>query len=277
MYYLNQTIILATKHQKQKAIEAPFEKKLGCHLTVHEFDTDKFGTFTGEIERLAGPYETCLLKAKTALQSSRYHLALASEGSFGPHPSIPFAPMAHEIMLFVDNENDWIISEQIFSQNTNYASLILDKHSRIEAFLKQVGFPSHALTLQSYPDKKVIAKGILDLETLQRYIHQGLMQYPQLLLATDMRAMMNPTRMSVLAELADKLALRIFSLCPQCQAPGFGIYNTEGALPCLDCGGPSSLYQHEVWGCIECSYQEIRNRHDGLIYSEPRFCYGCNP
>jgi len=55
-------------------------------------DTDGLGTFTGEVERPAPPRETALLKARLAIETTGLPRALASEGSFGPHPALGFVP-----------------------------------------------------------------------------------------------------------------------------------------------------------------------------------------
>lgn len=277
MSYKNQSILLASKHEKEQAIATPFAQRLSCQLVVLDFDTDVFGTFTDEIERTQSPYDTCVLKAKSAAAEYNMPLALASEGSFGPHPAMPFIPCDHEIMVFVDEENGFIIHEQLISQKTNYASLIIDRHTDLQSFLTQALFPSHALTLQSATSKRVIGKGIRDHERLGCLLDEGFAQEDRLLLATDMRAMMNPSRMAVIGELADKLAQRIACLCPGCGAPGFGYKTTRGHLHCTDCDAPTALYEHEVMGCIQCDHENVLARHDGMTDAEPRYCDYCNP
>lgn len=276
-YYHHQSILLASKHQKEQAIAPVFAKKLGCSLNIHEFDTDQFGTFTGEVPRAQSPYETCVLKAKTAADHYGYRLALASEGSFGPHPQMPFVASDHEIMVLVDREQSWVIAEQCLSTETNYAMLTLNAHTDWSSFLDQVHFPSHALTLQTAKDKQLIAKGIQTFDELEHWIHHGLTQDDELLLGTDMRAMMNPTRMALIECLAQKLADRILSRCPQCASPGFGGQSQQGHLPCSCCGSPTNFYQHEVWGCVHCDHQEYRPRQDGLQDVDPTYCSECNP
>lgn len=277
MYYEGQSVLLASMHGKEKAIALPFANRLSCTLAVHDFDTDQFGTFTGEVHRPLSPYETCILKAKTGAQRYEYRLSVASEGSFGPHPAIPFIPSAQEIMVFIDSQCDWIIAEQIVSTKTNYAMITVNRSTDISTFLKQVHFPTHALIVQTAGSKKVIAKGVNDIDSLNRFLSIGFQYENQLLLGTDMRAMMNPTRMEVLGELADKLAIRIATQCSQCECPGFGFKATRGALPCALCGSSTSFYQEEVWGCIECEFQEYKIRQDGLIEAEPLYCPDCNP
>ncbi len=277
MYYKNQNVLLASKHEKEQVIAAPFMARLSCVLQVCEFDTDQFGTFTGEIARPLSPYETCLLKAKTAAERYNYRLAVASEGSFGPHPAFPFIPSAHELMVFIDRNQDWIVAEQLVSQKTNYAMITINKKTDLDDFLKRVQFPSHALIVQACSDNHVLAKGINNFESLTHHLDLGFKNENELCLATDMRAMMNPTRMQVIGELADKLTQRIANLCPQCERPGFGFKTTKGSLPCALCGFPTSFYQEEVWGCIGCDHQEDKMRRDGLLKADPTYCYHCNP
>jgi hypothetical protein len=45
----------------------------------------------------------------------------------------------------------------------------------------------------------------------------------QVFIQTDMRAHMNPTRMKVITELAEKMDNRLATLCPKCSCPGGGL------------------------------------------------------
>ena len=277
MNYTDKCVLLASKHQKEQAIAPIFRQTLGCHLCVEEIDTDRFGTFTGEIPRSLTAYETCILKATYAANEKKFALSMASEGSFGPHPSNPFMPHAHEIMVFVDLEKKWEISEQLLTPNTNYSMLTIHKDTLLAPFLKSALFPSHALTLQSADKLEVIAKGINDHHQLQASLTDGFKKYNELFIATDMRAMMNPTRMQTLAELAEKLAIRIKRCCPDCGVPGFGFKSISGHLPCSLCGNDTNMYRYEEWGCIQCDYQEQRSRKDQFIVADPTHCDYCNP
>lgn len=277
MHYTNKLILLASKHNKEQVIEPVVRQHLACNLCVEDIDTDQFGTFTGEVPRSLSPYETCILKAKYAANEKKYALSIASEGSFGPHRSNPFIPQAHEIMVFVDLDNDWIIAEQLLTAKTNYKMLTIHKDTVLDTFLESVHFPSHALTLQSGDRQEVIEKGIRDPHHLQASLAAGFKKYDELLIATDMRAMMNPTRMQTLAELAEKLVLRIKTACPGCGIPGFGFKSVSGSLPCSQCGDETRMYQFETWACIQCDYQEQRPRKDQLITADPTHCDYCNP
>ena len=56
-----------------------------CRVVVAaEVDTDRLGTFTGEVERPGPPRETALMKARLGQRATGLPRALASEGVFGP-------------------------------------------------------------------------------------------------------------------------------------------------------------------------------------------------
>jgi len=275
--YKDKQVLLASMHKKEQAIAPVFQQQLGCCLCLEAFDTDQFGTFTGEIARNLNAYDTCVLKAKRAALENNYLLSIASEGSFGPHPANPFLASAHEIMVFVDLEHDWVFSEQLVTTQTNYQSLVINDKTDITAFLKAVQFPEHALTLQSYPARSLLAKGITELNQLQELLTSNFAKMPQLYLGTDMRAMHNPTRMTTLAELAQNLAKRILTPCEACLAPGFGQTGTVGFLPCELCGGDTSRHALEVWACVQCDFKINKPRSDGLQTSEATYCLQCNP
>ena len=277
MHYQNERVLLASKHEKERVIRPVFFDMLGCEIYTSNFDTDQFGTFTGEIPRVKTPYETCVLKAKTAAIEADCFFSIASEGSFGAHPSMPFFASDHEIMVFVDLKHNWIIAEQLVTTKTNYQMLTLHRGKDIASFLQSVQFPSHAVTLQINDTKEVLGKGIQDVSLLNHLITTGFVKGDELLLVTDMRAMVNPTRMEALSLLAEKLAARILTCCHSCGAPGFGFISTTETLSCSLCDGPTSLHRFEIWGCVACKNKEKKARHDHLELADPTYCNYCNP
>lgn len=277
MSYHDRMIVVASKHQKEKVIAPVFQKYWNCQIITSHLDTDLLGTFTGEIPRPHDSLTTCRLKAQLAAEAAGQSCAIASEGSFGPHPSFPWIPMNHEVMLLIDKERDICIQEQLVSYETNYHTLRVHREMDLSDFLKKVKFPSHALCLQSIDLNQVIAKGIQNLDDLTCAVKQGLIRNDELLLSTDMRALYNPTRMQVIGLLAEKLAQRILKTCPCCQTPGFGSIGREGALPCRVCHAPSQQYAFEVLACVKCDYQERQDRFDGKKDIDPQFCGFCNP
>jgi hypothetical protein len=89
---------------------------------------------------------------------------------------------------------------------------------------------------------------------------------------------MNPARMQVIHELAEKMANRLAALCPKCSCPGWGIVDDVKGLPCEDCGlKTTKLMSHEIYGCPSCDFQETVPRQDGVTTSSPMYCDLCNP
>jgi hypothetical protein len=93
-------------------------------------------------------------------------------------------------------------------------------------------------------------------------------------LQADMRAHMNPRRMSVIAGLAQRLANRLAVPCPTCAAPGFGRLRSLPGLPCRDCGAETGLIAAEIHGCTACGAEQSLPR-DG--FADPGHCPSCNP
>jgi hypothetical protein len=74
----NRIAVLATMHQKEKAIAPLLASELGMRAIVPaQFDTDRFGTFTREIERIGTQIEAARLKAQAALNLTGEMIAIA--------------------------------------------------------------------------------------------------------------------------------------------------------------------------------------------------------
>jgi hypothetical protein len=271
-------IILASKHKKEQAIQQPFEEAFNAKIFVpHDYDTDKFGTFTGEIPREGTAYETVIAKAKQACISYHFDYAIANEGSFGPHPAIYFAASDIELMSFIDIRNDIVVVESEITTETNYGHLDIKISDNYDEFLEKIKFGSHGLILRALGENRILAKGVNEVDNLRHLLKSNFRQYQTIRLETDMRAMMNPTRMKVINKLAVKLVSRLKQACKQCNTPGFGKVSVSGRLLCEDCGSETELYQHRVLECIKCDYQEYLPRADGLTKSDSKYCPYCNP
>lgn len=275
--YSKQPILLASQHRKEQAIAPAFSAALGCPLLVPPFDTDVYGTFTGEIVRVGTQQETLLKKARDAAHHFGHNLVIASEGSFGPHPSNPWVAGAVELMVFMDVAKDLTIIEQHISTSTNYAHHELQPGQEASEFLARVGFPQHGLVVRALPSQQVLAKGVVEPAALQQLLAQAFATTPRVRLETDMRAHLNPTRMQCLAELAQQLAQRVAALCQHCGSPGFGARAVRGQLPCRACAAPTRLYQYQVRRCVKCPHEQLVPRPDQSEAADPRYCDFCNP
>ncbi len=271
-------IILATKHKKEDAIRKPFEDGLNATLFVPDnYDTDKFGTYTGEITRQDSAYNTVIKKAKQASLAYGFDYAIANEGSFGPHPTIFFAAGDVELISFIDIKNNIVVVESEITTETNYGQLDISISDDYTNFLEKIKFGSHALIIRGIDDNAIIAKGINNFIELKAILNSAFRQYKTIRLETDMRAMMNPTRMKVINKVAIKLLDRLKNICKKCNTPGFGKVSVSGRLLCESCGSETELYQHRIFECIKCDYKEYFPRADGLVKSDPKYCPYCNP
>lgn len=286
--YSGSCIILTTKHAKSIAIAQPFLETLGATIIEYIVDTDKLGTFSGEIEREGNMLECARRKCEWSLNKldnnqldNNFNFAIASEGSFGPHPFIPFVPCDREILYFIDRKRDFHLHLSHISEKTNYRIELVKSLDALHQFAQRALFPSHALIMRpnSRETKNPIFKGLFTWQALEdafkeciKYSKEGLV-----CLETDMRAQFNPSRMHVIGELATMLSNRLKINCPKCNNPGWGKVRYEKGLICKYCGGETELVKSEIFGCVKCAYEENRERSDGKKEADPGSCQYCNP
>ncbi|MCP9850350.1 hypothetical protein KBY88_11100 [Cyanobium sp. Morenito 9A2] len=275
-------VSLATRHGKERVIARPFRKGLGSELVLAtSFDTDSLGTFSGERPRLEAAETTCRLKAEAGMAETGLDLGLASEGSFGPHPALPFLPLAIEWMTWVDQAQGQVITERLVGCRTNFNHCTADAGSDLDPWLERIGFPAHAVIVRPHQSdaQPFLRKGLQGRAELREAI--ALASHASTdglaLVETDMRAHRNPTRMASIRRLAFRLVRRIATPCPACGAPGWGKVDVVAGLPCGWCGSPTEWIQHELFGCPSCPHTEPRPRSDGLTQADPQHCPFCNP
>ena len=284
--YAGRQVALATRHGKQRVIARPLRHGLGAELLhLATIDTDRLGSFCGSIERQGSARDACITKAQLALHHGRTGLAIASEGSFGPHPLVPLLAVGLECMVFLDQERGLTIEEQLIARRTNHSSYQLHHPpgqepgptrrdpGDLERWLSSIGFPQHAVLIRT---DRVIAKGIHNRAQLDQLLQQA-RKAGIASVETDMRAHCNPTRMRSIRELAFRLVRRIGQTCPACVRPGWGPIERLPGLPCRDCGQPTEMIRTEVVGCSHCGQRQERGRPDGRLSADPAHCPCCNP
>ncbi|MEC4814834.1 MAG: DUF6671 family protein [Scytonema sp. PMC 1069.18] len=283
LLFANRVAVLATMHHKEKVIAPIIERDLGIKVLVPpDFDTDRFGTFTREKERTGTQIEAARLKAETAMAVTGETLALASEGTFGPHPSSPFIPCNREIVILLDKTNDLEIIGQSFSTDTNYSHRVVTSLQEALEFATKVGFPEHALVvmLNSAPTSKdEIIKGITSQQQLVEAVELALTHSDngKVHIETDMRALYNPTRMKNIKRATYDLIKKIQNPCPQCFFPSFELIQTKPGLPCAWCNSPTQLTLAAIYKCKKCGFNKEVLFPDGLQNAEPGLCMYCNP
>jgi len=272
-------LVIATMHNKEKVIAPLFESAFGLNcFTPKKFDSDLLGTFSGEIERKDDPITTLRNKCLLAMCQSNCDLGIASEGSFGPHPNIPFVQADDEFIIFIDKKNNLEIIEREISIHTNFNEAVVKTENELIEFADQVKFPSHALILQETKGKtSQIIKGINNWDLLNKSFQTFIKNHGKTYVQTDMRALYNPTRMEVIKNVAKKLVRKINSLCPNCETPGFGINETKRGLPCELCGLPTNSILCYIYVCKNCNHSKEEKYPHQKKFEEPTFCDFCNP
>ena len=272
-------LVIATKHKKEIVIAPLLEKHLGVQCFVPDaFDTDTLGTFTGEIERKDDALTTVRKKCLLAMEKYHCDLGIASEGSFGPHPSIFMAHADDEFLIFIDKKNNLEIIVRELSLDTNFNATTVNCFQNLVDLVKTVGFPEHGVILKITTEEvPTIVKGIQSWELLEESFHMLAADNSQVVAETDMRAMYNPTRMKVIEKAAHKLVEKIKSLCPQCHEPGFGVVYIKSGLPCEWCGSPTNSTKSHIYKCQKCNFEQENMFPNNKKTEDPMFCDYCNP
>lgn len=277
--YRNKEAVLTTKHQKYSLIAPSFSINAMLKIVEHAADTDQLGTFSGEIERKLPPKDTAIVKAKIGMQDLGISLGLASEGTIGPDPLVPFVTSNFEYLVLVDTENDLVITEIYRSFDITAGQITSKPGEDISDFLRKSDFPNHKLIVS--PAAGVFGgsmKGIGESEKLEEAIRICAAESADgsALIQSDLRAHCSPSRQRNIREVARLLANRVLSQCPKCRTPGWGKTGYERGLICSLCGGevPRAV-KREIFGCCKCDHQEY-----GKILAEladPAQCDWCNP
>ncbi|MFM6935255.1 MAG: DUF6671 family protein [Flavobacteriales bacterium] len=277
--FSGRTLLVATMHGREKVIAPVLEPFLGVKCVVPvAFDSDQFGTFSGEIQRLKSPLETLREKCRAALENTSADLILASEGSFGAHPYLPFTVANEEVLILMDLKNGLEIVAKKLSTETNFEGRWISSEEELREMMDRIDFPSHRLILKDAENHaKVILKNATDLDEIMRQFHFIKHQNERVYVETDMRAMNNPMRMRVIEQATHQLLAKIHVCCPACHAPGFDVVAHVPGLPCQVCAFPTAAILSRQFKCQKCQFEKVENRADGKKMEDPMFCPMCNP
>lgn len=270
-------IALATKHGKHAQIAPAFETLRDWQLELVEIDTDVYGTFSGEVPRLLSPKDAAIEKARAGALNAGYEFGIASEGTIGPHPQIPFINSDVEVMAFVDLKNDFAVVETLLSPEIQAHSAIVKHDTILEDLIAKLDLPMHAANVVvSIDGERHFIKGIHQPEELRRVIAEALEQAANVVVENDFRAMSSPSRQANIVALAKKLAARIGTHCPACNQIGWGSVGFEYGLPCSDCFEiVASVAHSQKLACVTCDHSELRSL--GRDSVDPARCERCNP
>ncbi|NUN64941.1 hypothetical protein HCU40_09285 [Pseudanabaena biceps] len=267
-------------HRKELAIAPILQASLGTRVTVPQnFDSDLLGTFTRDIDRPTNQIETAKIKAEKALEIIDADLAIASEGSFFPHPMLGI-PYNREIVFLLDQKHNFSVYGEFLSTDTNFRHQEISSYEQAYNFALKVGFPSHAIVLMpnaTTSAKEAIYKGITSEDMLKEAVHSLLKQEPQIHIETDMRSLFNPTRMNNIAKATEDLVRKLQQLCPNCNFVNFDVVKKTKGLPCQLCGLPTPSIRAHLYQCDRCQFQQEELFPNGIKTVDPMYCNYCNP
>lgn len=282
LLYISDRAIIATMHAKEKVIAPIVERFLGLRLKVTTaVDTDTFGTFSRDIERTGSQLDAARAKIEAAFERTPdLHIGLASEGSFGPHPYIPFCALEREIVVLVDRRASLEIVGHHATLDTNFAHVVVTDAADGLDFAERVGFPDHGVIVMGCRDGQpahdlALIKDAATWGELTSAFHQVIAKAGAAFVETDMRAHRNPRRMRAIKRATIDLARRARSPCPNCGRPGYALTERLPGLPCSWCGEPTLLTKADVQSCAGCSWRVERAVE--AIAADPAHCGECNP
>ncbi|MDH4473354.1 MAG: hypothetical protein QE487_12170 [Fluviicola sp.] len=278
-WFRDRQLIIATNHGKEQVISPLLASRLGVRCSVAEsLNTDRFGTFSGEIERLTDPLTAARNKCEAAMDSDKVDLAIASEGSFGSHPTLFFVPANEELLLLTDRKNNVEFSVSELFTETNFASEWVKSAEELMNFAEKALFPSHGLILRtSDTNAEHLVKGIVSQEELLHQFNLLQTHRSDILVQTDMRAHLNPTRMNNIRKVTEKLVERLNTECKECGAPGFGVVRSLPGLPCEWCRFPTPSTLYHEYGCVVCEHTEKQYYPYTKQVESATYCNYCNP
>ena len=274
--------VLATMHGKERAIAPLAARFLGLDVRVADgLDTDTYGTFSREIERTGTPRDAARAKIAAAMSlAPDARVGIASEGSFGPHPQVPFAALNRELVLLIDREAGLELAGHHATMDTNFAHAVVTDPAAGLVFAANAGFPAHgvivmgALNGQPAPNLALF-KMVAGKADLAAVLDRTIALTGAAHIETDMRAHRNPRRMRAIKRAMLDLVRRSCSRCAACARPGFATTGRVPGLPCASCATPTHLTRAEVWSCEGCGHRE--ERPVSAASADPMHCEECNP
>lgn len=280
--FAGRTLGIATIHGKERVIGPALLKALSLagFKVIEDVETDRFGAFSGEVRRSLDPLDACKAKAVHGAEVGHMDLVIASEGSFFPYPPAPFVPCDEELLVLYDARDGSFFEHRQVSLQTVFGGEECTSWGQVSAFAGRMKFPEHGLVVRSrekWTAGDAMKKGIRDEAELREFTTRLIEQRGSCWVETDMRAMMNPTRMEVIREAADRFAQELATPCPACGACWFRITKAIPGLPCEQCGWPTASTRAYLRACHSCGHTATGPRPDGRTTEEPQHCANCNP
>ena len=276
------TAVLATMHGKETVIAPVLQSFLGLRIVVPDgFDSDRFGTFGRDIPRVGSALDAARAKIAAGFACRPdASVGLASEGSFGPHPALPFVPLGTELVLLVDRErglelSGWHRAPAPYATGERITSL-----DRLHAFAARSGFPAQGLIAMAMDGatpapRRGLHKQLENREALEAAVAGLLAEHGEAWVETDLRAHRCPPRRRRIRRAALALVRSWRSRCPACGDPGFVPTAALPGLPCRWCLRPTTLPRAHRLHCRGCRHEA--DRPVPHAHADPAHCDHCNP
>lgn len=281
--YNNTAAVLTTMHAKERVIAPILRDELGLTITIaNGVNTDQFGTFSREVGRSGSQLDAARAKIAAGFEyAPAARVGFASEGSFGPHPHIPFIAIGRELVLMVDRDSGLEMTGYDASPETNFGHAVVRDFEAALAFAKRARFPEHGLIVMGCRDEQpapdlLLKKDVTDSSALEAAVHDAVRRCGAAFVETDMRAHRNPMRMAAIERATRDLVRRFRSRCPNCGHRGFDVIERVPGLPCAWCGEPTQVIMAELLICQSCGHREKRSVSTAPA-ADPGQCSGCNP
>lgn len=276
--YEGATAVLATRHGKESVIAPPLLAP-GVRLEVAAVDTDRLGTFSGEVPRPAPPVETAVMKARLGMGATGQRRGIASEGSFRPHPDAPWFVVDHEIVVLVDDVIGIVVVGRATAPATIAASFTATPGEDLARRLEQADLGGHAVIVR--PNAGAldhVRKGLVDPRAVAAAVTSAAAASDDGIarVETDFRAHLCPSRRLVIAAAAADLATRLGAACPACGVPGWGAADVVVGVPCRWCGQEVAKVRALVEACVSCP-STVERPLEGVDAADPGECPRCNP
>ncbi len=279
------TAVLATKHGKLELIGPSMSRVLGIEVVAVDIDTDQLGTFSGEIPRTLSELDCAIAKARLAMEERGSDLGMASEGTFSPHPDVPWLTTDRELVVLVDDRLDHVFWECAVSTEITAITETLGPDADLTSLAVRADLPRHAVMVRpalpsprpGHGAAQVVYKGIRQSSDLASAVQASCATSGthQAVVTTDFRAHCCPSRQVVIAAAAERLAHRVGSCCRACGAAGWGTVDIVRGVPCRWCGRHVPIVRAEIDGCWNCGIRIERSV--GEAAADPGICATCNP
>lgn len=117
----------------------------GIAVPTVDIDIDQLGTFSGEIPRTPSDLDCAISKARLAMEERDSDLGIASDGTFSPHPDVPFPTTDRELVVLVDDRLDHVIWE--YAVSTEIVALTATVHADADLLVLAIraDLPHHAV------------------------------------------------------------------------------------------------------------------------------------